>query len=411
MVSNNSLADHPESLRTVYFQSTSECADRTRGLFSDSVLAGESTTLLYDVAIPMTAPEGAYVVDGRVTGNLAVAGNDLVTADGALSLAALDIISAAQMEFLTLSPDTISDNQSPVFTISVRNSGSASVLLNQNTTSVQFGTQSWLLDGNQAISPDNATSILRFRGDLNTLAAGWYPGVLSLRGTENSVPYDTTLSIDSLQVQNRAQLILAGVTLSDTTVGQGETGQTLTIDLQNTGEAIAQIASASAVTIQRNSTYSFLPVTTFPISVAGGGNASITYNIIVNVAATTGPDTITAVIDYSDINSGLIAQAVNANVNDIWTVLNRGALNIVNINAAASKVSRGQTGIPVSMDIQNTGEVPIVFGTGDVRLTFSNNTQNTVLLIAPAIPDTLPGLTIQPYKLSRRHQRCCCDRC
>ena len=115
-------------------------------------------------------------------------------------------------------------------------------------------------------------------------------------------------------------------------------------------------------------------------------------------AAVTGVDTFRAVIGYTDVNSGSKYQSSNPAVYGSWRVNAGASLAITSLTAAADKVTQGQANLPVSLQISNTGETGAVITAGNIGLGFkTNNNNNTVSLISPALPDTLGAGVSRTY--------------
>jgi hypothetical protein len=352
----------------------------------DSIPGNTQITLILAAPIPIDASLNTYTVDGSVSGNLAVNGNPVFDT-GANSTDTFDIISGASVTLVTYTPQTVSANQDVAFEVSVTNSGVASVILNQIQTTFEFGGQNFTLDGDQVVSPDT-TSLLRFASSTVGLPSGRYQGTLVLVGTENGVPYQDTLFTgiaDSLTVQDGTVLAVSSITLSDSVVSQGESGQTLSVRVLNTGESQARILSADSIQFSYNSTYLFSRTSgqSFPFTLNGGDSTLFVYNVDVSPSAVAGQDTFRATIGYEDVNSGVSYTASDPGVYDNWLVLSDVSLNIVSLTATDTRVTQGQSGLAVSLEISNTGETGAVVGS-----TFLAN-NNTVTLISPALPDTI----------------------
>jgi hypothetical protein len=340
----------------------------------DSIPGNTQITLILAAPIPIDASLDTYMVDGSVSGNLAVNGNPVFDT-GANSTDTFDIISGASVTLITYSPQTVSANQDVAFEVSVSNSGVASVILNQIQTTFEFGAQNFTLDGDQVVSPDT-TSLLRFASSTVGLSSGRYQGTLILVGTENGVPYQDTLFTgisDSLTVQDGTVLAVSSITLSDSVVSQGESGQTLYVRVLNTGESQARILSADSIQFSYNSTYSFSRTSgqSFPFTLNGGDSTLFVYNVDVGPSAVAGQDTFRATIGYEDVNSGVSYTASDPGVYDNWQVISDVSLNIVSLTATDTRVTQGQSGLAVSLEISNTGETGAVVGSADsIGITF-----------------------------------------
>jgi hypothetical protein len=194
-------------------------------------------------------------------------------------------------------------------------------------------------------------------------------------------------------------LIASSLQLSDSVVSQGETDQTLSLRVNNTGEAPARIFSLDSIQFNYNSTYS-LSLTSgqnFPYTINGGDSALFIYDVSVAAAAAAGADTFRAVIGYEDVNSGVDYQANNPAIYDDWQVLSDVSLNIVSVTAAATRVTQGQDSLLVLLEVGNTGGVDAVIGSTDsLGIQFLAN-NNTVTLIGPTLPDTIGASFSEVY--------------
>jgi hypothetical protein len=185
-------------------------------------------------------------------------------------------------------------------------------------------------------------------------------------------------------------------------VSQGEIGRTLSLRVLNTGESQAQILSADSIQLSFTSTYS-LSLTSgqsFPFTLNGGDSTLFIYNVDVSTSAIAGPDTFRASIGYEDVNSGVSYTASDSSVYDEWRVLSDVSLNIVSLTATDTRVTQGQNGLAVSLEISNTGETGAVVGAADsIGITFLAN-NNTVTLVSPVLPDTILPASSQTYNFT-----------
>jgi hypothetical protein len=84
----------------------------------------------------------------------------------------------------------------------------------------------------------------------------------------------------------------------------------------------------------------------------------------------------------------------------IWQVISDVSLNIVSLTATDTRVTQGQSGLAVSLEISNTGETGAVIGSADsIGITFLAN-NNTVTQVSPALPDTILPSTSRTYNFT-----------
>jgi len=355
-------------------------------------LASRETAILrFAVPIPTGAPLGAISVDGSVSGNLALNGN-YVFDNNAPATDSFEIISGAAISLVTYTPQTVSENQTVGFNVQINNAGTAGIVLNPAQTRLVFGAQNFNLAGSQVIASGSTSNLLFTPADL-TLAAGPYQGILYLGGSENGAPFLDTLQTgltDSLNVQRAALITQTYMQLSDSVVSQGQSGETLSLRVLNTGEAAARIALRDSIRFSYTSGYGLVLSSgqSFPLTINGGDSALFVYTITVDPAAVTGLDTFRTVIGYRDVNSGSDYQSFDALVYDSWRVQSGSSLSITALTATAAKVTQGQSGLPVTLEVTNNGETGAVITAGNIGLGFKNN-NNTVNLLSPSLPDTL----------------------
>ncbi len=364
-----------------------------------NIPAKAQASFSFRVAVPVSATLGNVQVDGYISGTLAVNGN-FVYDNSSITTDSFTIINAAQVALVSYTPQTVSNGQPASFEVTVNNTGDANVLLQQAQTTLTFGTQTFTLNGDQAITAAT-NSILRFAAANISLAQGSYSGTLILNGTENGVPYSGTLLTapgDELEVQSPSSLILSSILLSDINVSQGEQDQSIAVRVRNSGNATARINSAADIVFDYNSTYTLAPSgIIFPLTINGGDSALINYTIDIAENAATGLDTFRVAVTYQDQNSGSTYVLNNPVIYDTWTVLSRANLDIMSINAIASRVSQGQAGLTIQMQITNTGQVGARIGAADsIGLQFLNN-NNLVTLTAPVLPFTIAPLSTQQF--------------
>ncbi|HED11594.1 MAG TPA: hypothetical protein ENJ10_12960, partial [Caldithrix abyssi] len=328
----------------------------------DSLLGGQSGTYRYSLNIPSASSTGLITVDGNISGVFS-SNNEAVSDLSADATDQFRVVPSASLVWTTYAPNPLSEGQSVSFTAGVRNDGSYDILLNKDSTYLQFGAQTFLLSSNQALEGNGVTTSLSFTAANLSLAAGSYNGTLVIRGTEVGNDFRDTLlttssGLSALTVQTVADINTQSLTLSDTQVSQGESGQTLNLQIQNIGGATAMINAADSIRFNYSSTYSLALTSgqTFPLAIPGGSSVTLTWAVTVDEAAATGSDTFTARIAFSDSNSATAYVENNLSVSDTWTVLSKADLSVAEVTAAATRVSQGQTGLSLNIKIKNLGQ-------------------------------------------------------
>ncbi len=120
-----------------------------------------------------------------------------------------------------------------------------------------------------------------------------------------------------------------------------------------------------------------------------------------DINASTGTDSIRARINFTDVRSGTAGVAENPAIYATWRILSKAGIAVSSIIADAAQVSQAQDSLAVIVRVKNTGEVPLILGSGpSIGLQFSNNTNYLVTLSGPAVPDTIGALDSTDYNFS-----------
>ncbi|MGD9898885.1 MAG: hypothetical protein AB7T22_07115 [Calditrichaceae bacterium] len=324
----------------------------------DSLLSDSDGIFEFSLNIPSGATPDTIIVDGTVMGRYSGTG-DLISDTESSQTDQFIIANAAVLTFADYTPKTVSAGQNVQFAAQVKNDGVYDVLLNKTSTSFEFGGQKFNLTTNQALAGGGSTTTLNFTATNLTIPGdAKYEGLLVLNGTENGAAFNDSLTAaDSLVVQNPAVLQINSVIASGTDISQG-VDTLLTIDVTNTGQALLRIDSL--VVIPYGVPVSIAPG--LPNTLTGGE----TRPFDVRVTVPTGPDTGLVTIDARgkgiDINSGSEITTASAVATDSWNVYTPPVISITQIahvNPADSLVSQGQSKIPVSVTIRNSGGTPV----------------------------------------------------
>ncbi len=367
--------------------------DQTQTSGPDSLLPGVESTFEFTVVVPETTPVDTITVDGLIICTCSQTGSNLQ--DGSADQTDIMVVTqAAELTFVDYTPDIVSENQGVAFTVSIQNDGPFDVVLNSDSTTLEFGGQNFYLTNNQALEAQ-ATTGLSFAESVLTLTSGQYPGTLSLKGTENGADFDTTMTLsDDLTVQTAASLQLSAVVLSDTVVRRGQSGDVLKAAVINNGEATARIISRDSVILDYNAEYTLTPQQTYPFDIAGGANDTLSFAIKVASDAPLGPDTFRVEIGYQDINSETNYHESNPAIYDHWRILGSGALRVLSVQTDFDAVSTGQQNVPVVVRLRNDGQQAVQLDS--VRLNMSKGSydpqslfQATDKRLDPAESDTV----------------------
>ncbi|RMH63466.1 MAG: hypothetical protein D6677_07120 [Calditrichaeota bacterium] len=358
----------------------------------DTLLSGQTGIYRFSLNIPASSNTGLITVDGTISGTFT--SGEQVNDLAADVTDVFRVVPSASLTWDAYAPQAVSENQTVTFTADVTNTGIYDILLDETNTYLQFGGQTFLLNGTQALQGSGNVTTLTFTSAPVNLTAGTYSGTLVIRGTEVGNDYRDTLytatsGLSPLTVQTIAQANIQTLTLSDTQVSQGETTQILTLQLQNTGGATALIQSADSITFNYSSAYTLTLSSgqTFPLAMPSGISQTFTYNVAVDAAAPTGNDTFSARVAYSDSNSTLSYVETDPAVIDSWNVLSKASLYVSDVNATATKVSQGQSGLTVDIKVKNLGQTSARVDTLYPDFKRNINSYTT----ATAFPFTLAG--------------------
>ncbi|TPW10000.1 MAG: hypothetical protein FD127_3947, partial [Acidimicrobiaceae bacterium] len=324
------------------------------------------------VAVSGSATLGAVDLDGTVSGTdansgAAVSDSSAGSADGwtVLTPAALEILS------VRASPGLVSRGQTGIaVAMVVRNTGEA--VANVASSSLTFNAGGTDVASEYTVAPGanlasiagGATTTFTYTvtvGGSATLGAIDLDGMVS--GTDanggDSVSDSGAGTADGWTVQTPAGLEVVSVSAVPSTVSLGQTGVSVLVQVRNTGQALANVA-ASGPTFMAGGTEVTSEYTVTagsnPLSVAGGATTTFSYTVAVNGSATLGAVDLDATVSGSDANSGEVLSDDTASGTDAWTVQAPATLEVVNVSAAPSSVSRGQTGVLVSVQVRNSGQ-------------------------------------------------------
>ncbi len=201
---------------------------------------------------------------------------------------------------------------------------------------------------------------------------------------------------DTWVVQTPANLSINTIYTSPTVVSQGQAGLTVTMSVNNLGQARALITSSglnfTAGTVNRNGDYTVTPAGDNPNSILGGSQD--TFSFTVDVSPTASPEyiTIDGLIAGQDANSGATASDSSAGQTDGWTVQSSSDL-VSTIAASPNQLSEGQN-ISVTMTVTNNGGATVdsvtpsiltLSGTGDAHLYSGPSPPNADLAHAQSV--------------------------
>ena len=189
---------------------------------------------------------------------------------------------------------------------------------------------------------------------------------------------DTSASTtDTIIIQKPATLTITSIATTPETVTRDQTSLTVTITIQNGDANTAPANNVSGDLIfctedgtdgdancggagdtNKTTDYSFAEADIIS-SINGGSTGTLTFTVTVTTGATLGVITLDGANASGEDNniSGLLSTDNYADTVDTWTVKEKAILAIDSITANPDTVTKGQSGITVTMVVGNTGGV------------------------------------------------------
>lgn len=137
-------------------------------------------------------------------------------------------------------------------------------------------------------------------------------------------------------------------------VTQGQTGVSVSMLVQNLGTSPIQSLAGGLTffgSIDRTADYTVSPAANNPTSIAGNSNATL--NFSVTVSNTAALENVQIDGNVSGTVNGTPVSKSGANLKDIWQVVRRAQLTVQSVSASRDTVSRGQTGLAVTVRVAN----------------------------------------------------------
>jgi hypothetical protein len=204
--------------------------------------AGQTTIHFAETEVPASTNRGAHSVEIALGGTE----NEAAFADTlSCTPQSVRIELPAVLEYVSISPDTVSTGYSPSFSVVLKNRGEATALLLPQTR-LSFGTVpkfEAFLSESLVVESESLRTLKFSASALDTgFATGGYVPELLVKIVENGIAEDTLLTTgsDTLVVQRRALFIwvAAGLVPSRVTVGQIAG---FSLEVENQGDATALI--------------------------------------------------------------------------------------------------------------------------------------------------------------------------
>ena len=370
---------------------------------ADTVEANSTEILRYQYAIPIDFTTGIYTLDGTFQGTVVLTGST-VQDNSANTTDSFEVISGAIVSYVanSLTPRQVNSSDSASFSLQILNSGQANVFLQTPGTYLTFGTDTYVLQGDQTLT-SNAISALTFsRGLVQSVPnATPYLPTLYLSGQENGAVYLDTLSAipDGITVYSIPVVQVQNFNIESGSVSQGQGNVTLTFDVNNLNNPPQPrdnviINSPADIILHSQSLGSFNPIlvsplpAAFPITITPGTPTNFTYQLNFADDYPTGLDRLWAEVNYRDRNTSrlkVIEDSTTVGAFDEVVVLEKSNVIIASIYPVNSDtVSQGQPGVTLRMVVENTGQVNARLDSAS--LTFQNVHTFTTI---PAFPITL----------------------
>jgi hypothetical protein len=355
-----------------------------------TIAGGITSTFNFTISISSTATYGNITIDGSATGNDNNSNESISDAQASTT----DLWRLLQPATLSISTVTVNDYKitaGETLTLSITVANSGEIRADNVVPSVtKLGTGTALVASSPATQNINAASSATFTYTYNTTTSDTTTSSdlafsVTASGTDNntgaSVTSTNTLASDYVNIQTAPNLVIGTVTTSPSTVTQGQTSITISYTVSNTGEATANVTSASlkftVSAVDRTSQYTITASGANPTSISGNGSGTFSFTVSVDAAATTGVATIDGTISGTDDN--IPANTVSdttANTTDSFTVQTAATFVIGTISVTSpttaqdGSVSRSQDNITVTMTVQNTGQATA--NISSASLTFKN---------------------------------------
>jgi len=328
--------------------------DSTLYLTPGSVLAsGTRGNFDFYVSVDSSSATGIETINASVFATDSVTG--LVSDLSADTTASWLIQNAVDITITSVTPLQASIGQVIAPEIDLGNSGTADLVVDTSLTVLQsaaFSSDLTLTSPLTILGGGSYT--LNFNPGTADGASGTHPYSLHLVGTENGSLFDNTYILsDSLTLTVPAQLVIDSLVASTDTVSQGM-DTLVTVYVSNPGET--DLLLDSLINTPYGLPTSVTP--SLPSTISGGGSG--VYDLVVDIplAAPTGLIALDAIARGRDANSNQTLFDSSATAGDSWTVLSSPNVVIDSIYSD-SIVVPGQTDIPVTVVISNTGETDV----------------------------------------------------
>ena len=344
----------------------------------------------FSVNVPVSATSGTVIIDGYIDGNI---NGKTVFDHSADQTDQFTVVQQTQLAYEAFVPDTVSEQQNTAFSVDVTNTGAFDIVLNMDSTRLEFDSDVYNLDGPHTIYATETTTLFFAAQNVN-LTSGRYNGLIYIFGNENGTTFRDTLDTgsqsDTLTVQVPAVLVIDSVVAIADTISQ--TNDTLvTVYITNNGEAALELTSLTVTPY--GTPVSITP--NLPTIIEGGTQQQFINRVYIPSSATTGIITLDATAEGTDTNSGLQVTDNAADQNDSWYVAGQAFVSVDSIRSTEEIITPGQTNIPVDIYLVNNGETPVTVSSVRLQPTIGLYTEHPEAY--PLILDGYSQLMVTHY--------------
>ncbi len=193
-------------------------------------------------------------------------------------------------------------------------------------------------------------------------------------------------------VRSAPNLVIDQVYSSFDFVNKGQNNVPLAITLTNTGETPLTLTGASFSYALGYYDQLLLPPNNIGMVINGGETVMATISVNILASSPSGVEILNAVATGTSTFSGAVVSASSAVIKDTWTIQSPANLSLDEI-VASETVYRGQTGIPVYLEVTNLGEAKAFWDSS--TLYFTLGTYDAVLPTTAFPLEIYGGLTAQ----------------
>lgn len=211
-------------------------------------------------------------------------------------------------------------------------------------------------------------------------------------GTEGALVF-SDLDADSPHewwVRSKPSLEIAMTDSNFSFVNKGQNNVPIELTLKNNGETPLLLTGASFSYKLGFYEQILLPPNGIGTIIGGGQTIIATVSVNVLASSPSGVEILDAVATGTSTFSGVVFSATTATIKDLWKIESPAQLSLDEIIASAT-VYRGQTGVPVYLDVTNTGEAKAFWDS--TTLYFTLGTYDSVYPVDSMPKEVLGGFT------------------